>query len=292
MYSILRGCVDSLSQTLAIAFYFTKSDIKTTLIPNTLFAVAAAPISGLDRLPHVMFWIWFHLLQFDVSNQSLQPEEDMLNKAYRPIPSGRITLRNAVRLRWLLVPTCWALSALYSTEVLGASMAFITFTILYNERSGHSGHFLIRNLVNAAGYAAFETGATLIAGGNSHTLDRTAILSIYCSAGIVATTIQAQDFKDEDGDRVIGRKTIPIVLPSIGRYTVFVPLLLWSGVLSMAWRLDFLTAAAFQTLAVFVGARFISYKSVPADQISYYWYNVWLSIAHTLPGYYRLYRQV
>lgn len=126
--------------------------------------MAAAPICSITRLPHIIWWIWLHLLQFDVSNQTLDPEEDALNKSDRPLPSKRITFQNALRLRWTLIPTCWAVSALYSTQTFYASVSLVVFTVIYNELSAHAGHWLVRNTVNAAGFASFEAGATLIAG--------------------------------------------------------------------------------------------------------------------------------
>ncbi|KAJ7654919.1 UbiA prenyltransferase family [Mycena rosella] len=274
------------------AFLFTKSDIKTTVIPITFLAAASAPLTSIYRLPHVVFWIWLHVLQFDVSNQILQPEEDAMNKRDRPLPSDRMSLSQASVCRWLLVPICGALSACYSVETVYASVALVCLTIIYNELSAHSGHWAVRNTVNAAGFASFEVGATLVAGGNPHILDDVAILSIAISAGIFATTIHAQDFKDESGDRAIGRRTIPIVLPSIARYTVIIPLMIWSTGLSLVWQLDPFTAVGFVVLAFSVGARYIRVRTVHADQVSFYWYNVWLSAAHALPGYYRLLREV
>lgn len=98
-----------------------------------------------------------------MSNQTLSPEEDDLNKADRPLPSKRITLENAVRLRWILVPICFAVSGLYSAQTAFASIALVAVTIIYNELSAHSGHWAVRNLVNAVGLACFEAGSTLIA---------------------------------------------------------------------------------------------------------------------------------
>jgi len=307
--------VNKLVYHLHTAFLFTKSDIKTTLIPivsrcdimrrskfsdstffsKTFFAAAAAPITDIARLPHVMFWIWLHLLQFDVSNQTMSPEEDELNKRDRPLPSKRLTLEQAIHLRYLLVPACFLLSLAYSVEALYASVALVFLTFLYDEFGAHSSHWIIRNAVNAFGFAAFEAGATLLAGTsylfflyilthlpsspsnpgrNPHRLHNIGILAICFSAGIFATTIQAQDFKDEEGDRTIGRKTIPIMFPSIGRYTVIVPMLAWSVGLSVVWGLDILTSIVFVCLALWVGGRFVALRSVPADQVTFYWYNV------------------
>ena len=105
-------------------------------------------------------------------------------------------------------------------------------------------------------------------------MDTVAFLSICISAGIFATTIHSQDFKDTEGDSAIGRKTVPIVYPNVARYTVLVPLVAWSIGLSVLWWLDVLTAAAFTLLAVFIGYRYLNCVSVHADQVSFYWYNV------------------
>lgn len=113
-------------------------------------------------MPQAIFWLWLHLLQFDVSNQSLSPEEDEQNKRWRPLPSKRLSVRQARVLRWLLVPICLIVSARYSLQIFGASLSLITFTLIYNELAGHS-HWFVRNVVNACGAASFEVGTTLLA---------------------------------------------------------------------------------------------------------------------------------
>jgi len=93
----------------------------------------------------------------------LRPEEDEKNKPDRPLPSKRLSLEQAIVLRWALVPSCWGLSLYYGYNVLYASIALVALTILYNELSTHSSNFITRNVVNAAGFASFEAGATLVA---------------------------------------------------------------------------------------------------------------------------------
>jgi len=72
-------------------------------------------------------------------------------------------MRNALILRWLLVPICCAISALYSMDALYASISIALSTVLYNECGIHGGHWLIRNVIIALDYASFELGATLVA---------------------------------------------------------------------------------------------------------------------------------
>jgi 4-hydroxybenzoate polyprenyltransferase len=105
-------------------------------------------------------------------------------------------------------------------------------------------------------------------------IDPIAKLAIVLSGGIFATTIHAQDFKDIEGDRKIGRRTIPIVLPVFSRVTVIIPMVLWSFGLGRVWDLGAEVAAPFVALALVVGGRFLLFRSVAEDQVSFYLYNV------------------
>jgi len=108
-----------------------------------------------------VLWTWLHLLQFCVSNQSQNPEEDVLNKPWRPIPSGIVSVLNARILRWILLPLCLSLSM--SLEALWQSTSLAMGFIVYNELHIDS-HWLMRNACNAWGYASFNAGASAIAG--------------------------------------------------------------------------------------------------------------------------------
>jgi len=109
-----------------------------------------------------MLWIWLHVLQFNFANQSLCPEEDALNKPDRPIPSQRITVQQTRILRWASLIPCLGYSAWYSAAVMQASTMLSCFMFVYNELKFDS-HWVGRNVLNGAGLACFETGATLIA---------------------------------------------------------------------------------------------------------------------------------
>lgn len=44
-------------------------------------------------------------------------------------------------------------------------------------------------------------------------MDFTARLAVFCSASVIFTTIQAQDFADVAGDAMLGRMTFPMSFP-------------------------------------------------------------------------------
>lgn len=125
-----------------------------------MFAFLSAPDPSMARLPCVMAWVWLNLLQFCVSNQSINPEEDASNKPWRPIPSYRIATRSARILRWVLLPMCLALSAYLNVLREGLVLAI---AFLYHNECNLGSHWILRNVCNVIGYGAFNAGASALA---------------------------------------------------------------------------------------------------------------------------------
>ncbi len=53
-----------------------------------------------------------------LSNQTVHPKEDVINKSYWPLPSQRLLLRKAKVLRWVIIPLCLLLSSMYGLKVV------------------------------------------------------------------------------------------------------------------------------------------------------------------------------
>ncbi|KAJ8593335.1 hypothetical protein M405DRAFT_762134 [Rhizopogon salebrosus TDB-379] len=268
-------------------FLFTKSDVLTTLIPITLFALAAAPHAHITRIPATIIWIWMHLLKFDISNQIQDPEEDKRNKPDRPLPAGRITVQNAEDVRWLLVPVCLLFSAKYGMQALASSICFEALSIWYNDFGGHKVGFS-KNILTATGYMCMEVGATIVAG-SSPSIDSIGARAIAFSCAVFATTLHAQDFKDEEGDRFTGRRTLVTLFPMFARISMMIGVPLWSYCLSRLWQVDNICSAAFVMYGMVVGARFMIYRGASADRQSCKLYSLWFTIVHLLPGYWRFF---
>ncbi len=127
-------------------------------------AAASAPLKNPSHFLQSFFWVWLHVLQFDLSNQTINPLEDEHNKRDRPLPAKRISLENALILRWWLVPICWLYSAYYyNKQVLYASVGISILTVLHDELSAHR-YWVGKNLLVGLGLASFEVGAILITG--------------------------------------------------------------------------------------------------------------------------------
>ncbi|KAH9990691.1 UbiA prenyltransferase family-domain-containing protein [Russula vinacea] len=262
-------------------FLFTKSDMKTLIPPVTLFAAATVPAHTISGLLHTVLWLWVHTLQLGLANQTLPYalSEDLVNHPDRPLPTGRITIRQARTLRWMMIPLCFLLSATYGPRTLLTSFGVSLFVLAYNECGGARSHWLVRNVLNAIGYALAEAGATLVACQSESDTDSTVWIAVVLSAGIILTTIHTQDYKDVLGDAISGRVTLPIAYPAMSRAaTAF----FWT------WHLDDVAAAVLGVLALVVGISFVARTDSRSDKVSFYWYNVWLSAVYVLPGYYRL----
>ena len=141
--------------------------------------------------------------------------------------------------------------------------------------------------------------AKQLLGKSLHSLDKVATSSIIYSVFIFITTVQAQDFKDVEGmlglvcrwpfvvnvffipgDIVVGRKTLPLVYPSLARPTLMLAIAIWSFGLSYMWSLSGELAMSFIALGAAVGFRFLIKTSCKADQRSFYIYNVRYILAY------------
>ena len=115
---------------------------------------------------YAVIWTWLHLLQFNISNQSLDLREDASNKLWWPIPLGLISVDRARALHWILLPSCFFLSVCLEAHWQSISLALVFLG--YNEFRLHS-YWPICNFINAWGYASFNAGASAIAAGTFYT---------------------------------------------------------------------------------------------------------------------------
>ncbi|KAI0649668.1 hypothetical protein C8Q79DRAFT_1006024 [Trametes meyenii] len=239
-----------LREALHTAVLFTRSDILTLLVPAVTFSTVATGDFCPTRILYRFLWIWLNLLQFCISNQTPSIEEDRVNKPWRPLPAGRISLKNTGTLRWVLLPVCLAISSLNGT-VFAACAVLTAATPAHNDMDLGS-YWHTRNLLNAVGYAAFNIGAAFI----------------------------SSDFKDVDGDRQIGRSTMPITYPKASRIVVVALVPTWTLVLCCYWHVSTTFAAVFVFSGLYVGTRFARAQTLADDKYAYRCYNIWLCMMH------------
>ncbi|KAL3427512.1 UbiA prenyltransferase [Phlyctema vagabunda] len=283
---------------LETIYLVTKSDIKTTLSPATVFAVVNAASGTLLttnsapslweislRLPKTILWIWLNLYIFNLANQRLPNSiiEDSINKPWRAIPSGRLTATQARHLLLTFIPVAYL-----STFYLGGrneSMALMILTWLYNDLGAGDENFLIRHIANALGFCAFASGASQVACGfPAHTLSENAYRWLLLVAAIITFTIQFQDMEDLMGDRMRNRKTLPIILgePETRLFNAVV-ILVFSATASAFWQSTLSGYLVPGTLGVIIAGRTLMLQSVPSDRKTFQLWCLWLVIIYALP---------
>ncbi|KAF8523827.1 UbiA prenyltransferase family-domain-containing protein [Gautieria morchelliformis] len=285
LHKVATSLVTEIAWHIHTLILFTYTDYKTIFCPITLFAAVAAPVYSVPRMLHSILWIWVHLLQCNVSNQYKSYDEDMINRPWRPIPSGRVSGNAAIRLRLCLVPICLGVSSFHGWDVVFASAGLTMTMILYDELQ-LAGHWVGKNFCNVSGYLTFELGATKVMGQTTQ-LDTTAWRAMAFSACVIFTTIQAQDFSDVEGDIKLGRTTFPIYAPSFSRLFTLFSMIAWSVILGKYWVLGPITLISFCCLGTFVGWRYYNLRASHQDSLSYLIFNIWLLFAHFLPAHVR-----
>lgn len=199
MSSITATTLRSALRHCGTAWLFTESDFKTLIFPVIVFATVVSPRPEPLALTCTVCWLWFHLFQFNVSNQPYPADEDIVNKPWRPLPSGRISVEDSRFLRWALLVFCLGLSSIFSLNLFMTSGVFTVLMILHdNLRHGH--HPIFRNSCNVAAYVTAGVGCSLILSGET-SLDGTSIKAFSCSALVILLTVHAQDVSDvNDGE--------------------------------------------------------------------------------------------
>lgn len=241
----------------------------------------------LSRIPLMVLWLWLHLLVEDISNQRL-PEsiaEDIVNKAWRPIPSGRLSAEEAQQILRTLIPL-----SLFASAVLQSfkpSVTFMTLVWLYNDLDGANTGPIQRNTLNAAGIACFGWGALTTLSGSSKDVECNSMLIywIALTAAIVMTTIHAQDFPDVAGDKVRGRKTIPLLFNETwARGTLAGLVLFWSIVCLRFWNVNS-TLAWMEVLGigVTISLKTTLDRTQSSDEIVWRLWCFWVTSVYFLP---------
>jgi beta-trans-bergamotene synthase len=88
-------------------------------------------------------------------------EEDRIAKPHRPLPSGRISPDDALRLYYILFALMWA-AALYEKTIL-CTLVYSVAIVIYNE-GGLAAIPVLKNVIGAVGLSCYCWGTTIILG--------------------------------------------------------------------------------------------------------------------------------
>ncbi|KZV62337.1 hypothetical protein PENSPDRAFT_758779 [Peniophora sp. CONT] len=260
---------------------FVQADYKTVILPVTLISYFATPHTSPLHFSRSIIWAFIQLLYFCIANQVFDPEEDALNKPWRPIPAGRISVRGANILRAVILPVCIALS--WNWGVLPQCFVLVALGSVYNDFN-LGAHWAPRHASVAIMYGALNSGAAHVACDICpHGLDTVNLFRHTLNALVILTTIQAADFRDAEGDAARGRSTIPLRWPSLARLSMPALMIVWSAVVCAVSSAQLVVEATLLLMGLATGMRFQYLTTPKQDRRSYLWYDLWLCVAQVLP---------
>ncbi|KAL0936070.1 UbiA prenyltransferase [Colletotrichum truncatum] len=280
---------------LKTLYLFTRSDVKTVLAPQIIFVVAVvlsrerlttgdepASLYALRRLPLAVAWIWFNLIICGISNQRL-PEsilEDEHNKPWRPIADNRLTPEEAQKLLLAIIPL-----AMVSSLFLGGFTPTVTMMALlwmYNDLDGSSINVWGRNAINTGGIMCFSAGALEVMSGGQ--LLPKAWTWIGLTGAAIASTVQALDFPDMEGDRARDRQTIPLLYgETFARRSLAMAVVFWSAVCSSFWELRLSCRAIPLSVGFTMAVLTVMRRGEKCDKIVAKLWCMWMSVLYLLP---------
>ena len=252
-----------------------------------IFEISSAPLTGpmLQRILTTAFWTWINLLPFTIDNQR-QPaaiEEDSLNKPWRPMPSKRLTPKEAKRIMFVSYPMACLASAYVGG--LKQCIALILLGYWYNDCGGADISYITRNFINACGFICYSSGAMEVALGSPLPLVKPRLTQWFLIiGGVIFSTVQTQDMYDQAGDRLRGRKTMPLVLGDERcRWITSLLIAFWCLVCPWYWALHLGVHAAFMALGANIVSRILRKRSVGEDKQTFRVWNLWVVLMYSLP---------
>lgn len=153
----------------------------------------------------------------------------------------------------------------------------------YNDLKGMDEVF-IREILISIGYAMFNSGSLKIALGSQASVSRNGIICTSIISAVILTTMQIQDLKDKEGDKLRGRKTIVLHFGDrVSRSSVAFFVLFWSCICARFWCLSALASATLSLSGGWVSMRVWTKRGRKEDRRNWQLWCLWLVCLYALP---------
>ncbi|KAF8185575.1 UbiA prenyltransferase family-domain-containing protein [Mycena galopus ATCC 62051] len=224
---------------------FTWRDWSASLIPGMMYTTAAlrslnpAPATSQMVYNLVCSFCYFllYIYSFDIANQINGVAEDSFNKPDRPLSSGRVSVHGAyIRCE----PWNCSHSITAAWGVLPWGVLWVVIVTVYTSFYGGDKHWFTKNLVfmSVGSLCLLHASWGLVAPLTSKEWRWAVALS-----GVFGVVANVQDMRDVVGDRVAGRRTLPIVLGDRNFRRFMVAVII--AVPFFCWRLEFFQTSRF-----------------------------------------------
>nr|WBQ21660.1 hypothetical protein [Myrothecium sp.] len=243
-----KTVTESIADFFDIAWSFIKDDVPAFVVPSSLFGILGSLASGtpfsngpapnlsdlIVRIPLVFFFNLANILIWDLSNQRApeSAEEDRINKPWRPIPAGKITSNQTRQAVLIALPLVLVFNYALGVHVDG--LLLLTLCWYYNDLKGSDE--ACRDVIIAVCYTLCNKISLQIAIGTHNTITHQGYLWIGTIALVALSTMHTQDLKDQEGDRLRDRATIPLIVGDAPARAILVVLLpIWSIFCGFYW---------------------------------------------------------
>ncbi|TRX95248.1 hypothetical protein FHL15_003940 [Xylaria flabelliformis] len=296
-----KSLIGKIAYIPKLIWVFTESNFDTFVIPNTAFGVLGAfaasvltegfqqPPTTLEilwRFPLVLAFNWYSVFIFDLANQR-SPEsiqEDLLNKPWRPIPTGKVTPTEARRALLAAIPLVLLFN--YLLGVWRQGFLILILTWMYNDIRG--GDEVVRDLIISVAYGMFNSASLEVAvGGGEYSdinISRGGLIWTTMISAVILTTMQVQDLKDQAGDRTRGRQTIALWIGDrFSRISIAFFVCFWTAACLFFWDLrpyGYIVPALAGAVTAY---RVVSKKTPKDDASTWRWWCLWTITLYLLP---------
>jgi 4-hydroxybenzoate polyprenyltransferase len=289
-----RTFTKSIAVFVDIAWGFIKDDVPAFVIPSSLFGILGALASGAAfssgpaltqadmavRVPLVFLFNMGNIFIWDLSNQRAPEsvEEDRVNKPWRPIPAGKITSNQTRQAVLIALPLVMTFNYVLGIHVDG--LLLLTLCWYYNDLKGSDE--ACRDVIIAICYTLCNKISLQIAIGTSNDITPQGYLWIGTIALVALSTMHTQDLKDQEGDRLRERATIPLTVgdgPARGILVLLLPL--WSVFCGYYWGNGSYWVSV--PLSLFLARRLWMQRTSKADSKSWKLWCLWHMTLFFLP---------
>lgn len=196
-----------------LSWRFIRTNIWTTVCPLTFFSlglsVATDQLLSSTMANTIVTFSYFFLFiyVFEINSQLLGLEEDKVNKPERPLPSGAITLKQGKKRAIIISASFISYAFLLDVELWALLWFGLVWLYCY---AGCSRHWLLKCLFASVGAQTQLPAAAIIAGVPLQGIWQDIWVWFPGIFVMMTLLVGVQDFRDVEGDKKVGRVTLPI----------------------------------------------------------------------------------
>lgn len=264
-----RAMYSQIIRELHLFLMFSWRDWSVSVIPASIQAVGAIgdiPLhAGIRGYVLLMVWTSLYIYGFNIFTQLLSIEEDSINKPDRPLPAKVLTVTDTWK-RCIIVWLCFLSLPIMQPQILWETIFHVFFT-LFLGATRVGGHWLAKSCLamGTGSFTLLSASRKLLSPPVAKTDQHMIAISVW-----VALITQAQDFRDQEGDKRTGRQTLPLVFgDTVARYLQAVILLPTAYVTVCALHVGALSPTVIGILHVLIIYRTLIFRSKEADHTTY-----------------------